>query len=141
MPAGNAQRRPAHLHVRSFDQSRVDLIAQIYIGISRGAHIAHRRESRLQRGLRIARANQRALRHARRKLMVRIEVVVVRQMRMHIDQPRQYCQRAQIDLRVPRLLRRRCRRRNRRNAIASDSDGLIGELVSSVNIDYATRSN
>ena len=83
--AGDAERRTADLHVRSFDEPFVDGVAQIDIGKAIGSHIAHGGDPRFERDLRIACADQRALGNRGGELVVGVEVRVVGEMGVDID--------------------------------------------------------
>ncbi len=62
MSAGDAQRRPAHQHVRPRHLSGIDRVAQVNVGIAARAHVAHRGKARQQRGARIHHAGDGLLR-------------------------------------------------------------------------------
>ena len=103
MAAGDAQRRPADLHVRSGNLAGVDGVAQVHIDVAARAHVAHRRESCHQRSAGIHHAVDGLFRIGRRQFAVGVEIGIHRDMRVHIDEPRKHRHAAQIDDRVARL--------------------------------------
>jgi hypothetical protein len=116
MAAGDAQRRPAHLHVRPGNLACVDGVAQVHIGKAACAQIAHRGNSGQQRGARVHHPIDRLFGVGRSQLAVGIEVCIHGQVRVHIDQAGQHCQAGQIHNCV--ACQRGCRGRGR--------DGLEG---------------
>ena len=103
MAAGDAQRRPAHLHVRTRNVAGVDIVAQGDIGIAGCADVAHAGESGLQRDLGEAHAVERLAHGVGREARVRIEIVAEGEVRMHVDQARQHGHGSQVDFAVARL--------------------------------------
>ncbi len=76
---------------------RIDGIAQIHIGESTRAHVANGRKARQQRVSGIHNTVDGFLGVGVGQFLVRVELRVHRDVRMHIDQPWQHRQRAQID--------------------------------------------
>ena len=86
--AGDAQRGPAHQHVRTGNLSGVDGVAQVHIGKAAGAHVAHGGDAGHQRGAGVDDAVDGFFRVGRGELPVGIEVRIPGQVRVHINQAR-----------------------------------------------------
>jgi hypothetical protein len=139
--SGDAEGWSAHLHVRAFDESFVDRVAQVDVSVAVGSHVADGGESGFECDLRVARSDEGALGDARRKLMIGIKVGVHREVCMDVDEAGQQCERAQIDLGIAGLFRRRHSRRDRGDAVAGYDNGLVGSFVSGVYIEDVAGSN
>ena len=135
MAAGDADERPAHLHVRTGNLAGIDGVAQVHIHKPRSAHVAHGREPGHQRGSRVHHAVDGLFRIGLRELVVGIEVGLHRQVRVHIDEAGQHRQPAQVDHLIARLRRRCAGRRDGCDAVAADDDGLRVEGLAGVHIE------
>ncbi len=133
--AGDAQGWPAHQHARTRHIARVDCVAQGYVAVSGGAHVAHRCESGLQGNSRILRPQQSFARQGDRQALIP-ELGVGGKVSVGVNESGQNGGVREIDpFRVGRYLGLR-RRSNAHNLFAFHHDDLIGEQLAPVYIQH-----
>ena len=141
MAAGDSERRPRRDDPRPDDVAIIDRIAQRDVRIIFRAKVSHRCKTCFEGPPCVPRAMQRFACRRNRQPLVPERVQVECQVRMHVDQAGQQRGVLQINRRVSRTRCYFAGRRDLRNLVAFNHDGLVGAQFPSAHVEHAPRAN